>query len=64
MGVQRVHVVLPVSVSHTEEVRDVRNQDVTKVLKAELHTARLTGEEGGAKLWVAPKVLKERQIIA
>lgn len=44
-------------------VRDARNQDATRVLRAELPIARPMVEGRGANTWVALKVLRGRRII-
>lgn len=44
--------------------RDVKNQDVTRVLRAELPFVRHMVVGGGASTWVALKVLRARQICA
>lgn len=44
--------------------RDAKNLVVTKGLRVELPIVRPMEEEEGVNTWVAPKVLKGRQIFA
>lgn len=64
MAVQRELEVLQVFVLDMGVDRDVRNQDATRVLRAVLLIVRPMVEARGANTWGAPKVPRERQIIA